>query len=574
MKTANFKKAIQILFYTLILITVKFNSFGQGTFINRVFQESSGSPLFNPILNVFGVQWSNSIKGIAGGLISVGYTSTGGQGQNVFLIKYDPAGSVIFQTSWNTSGTNNDYGIGLYEAANGDILVCGATDNGGLLYDVFVARFDGSGNYLNSNIQNGTANLNDVPVSIKEDAAGNILVAANTEVTPGVSDFWLLRFPSTLSSVNTNNYDYAGLNDIALGLDIDASSGNISLVGPSASSSISCDYAIAVFDGSSLAFLSDTRNNLPGTALDQALAFCKDAANNTYITGKAWNGTNFDIKTVKFNSAFALAWTDVRDPHGFNDAGSTIAVDGSGNIIVGGFSTKSNNFKGLICIKYSPSGSLLWQHHQASSSPSGDAIIKKVCTNLSNGDIYFTGVEQGASGQKQVVVEKINATGQIKWLRTIEDPSLDILPSDILFDTDGLYVISILDSVTNSYITTHYEETELDTSKVNYGEIKYKDGELIVRFKQSALNKTEIDNSGKEFGSLSDFLTTSANSAVLAAFDAHDICAGSECNVKVIKIFPTLSSKDSTQISRLGETVAIPDLWTALLLKFPNSYMY
>jgi hypothetical protein len=113
---------------------------------------------------------------------------------------------------------------------------------------------------------------------------------------------------------------------------------------------------------------------------------------------------------------------------------------------------------------------------------------------------------------------------------------------------------------------------ELDTAKVNYDQIKYKNGELIVRFKQSALNTTVINDHRKEFGSLADLLTSTANTAVLNAFDEFNICAGVQCQVKALKIFQTLTTADSTQVSRLGETVAIPDLWTALLLQFPNTY--
>ena len=64
----------------------------QGLFVNQVFQNESGSPLFNPVLNPLGVQWSKSVHSVTGGLIMVGYTSVSAQGQNIYLVKHSSSG--------------------------------------------------------------------------------------------------------------------------------------------------------------------------------------------------------------------------------------------------------------------------------------------------------------------------------------------------------------------------------------------------------------------------------------------------------------------------------------------------
>ena len=479
---------IKKLLYSTLLTLISLIGLSQGALINRTFENSTGKPLFNPILSPFGIQWSNSIKDTSGSLITVGYSSVPGNGQDVLLVKHNTAGVVTFSTTYNSSGSNNDYGIGLCEAPNGDFLVCGTTDNGGgnANYDIVVLRFNSSGTLLNSVIKNGRANKNDVAVDVVVAPNGKIVVIANTEGANNLSDFWLVKFSSTLTYITSNTYDFVGLNDFAIGLK-HTNGSKIKVIGASASGTNTADYVVAVFNANNLNFMSETRNNLPGTALDQALAYCEDAAESIYITGKAWNGTNFDIKTVKIDSSFSIVWTNTLNPHGMDDAANSIAVHPtSGDVVIGGYATRANNFKEIICAKLSSgTGSLIGGlHNQSSENPSGDAFIKKIRIDAT-GSVFFVAGEKGISGYKQVIVGKIKANNSLAWQRKISNPSHDILPSDIISfsgSTSGVFAISIKDSTTKSYLMTGYAELELDTAIVSYGDAKYKDKEIIVRF--------------------------------------------------------------------------------------------
>src|SRR5215207_8212315 len=117
----------QVIAYLLLISSL--DAWSQEVFVNRDFQSASGSPVFNPILNPFGIQWSKSITNGAGELITVGHSNVAGQGENIFLEKRDGIGNVIFQVSYNTASSNNDYGIDLTEDGSGNIYVCGTTDN-------------------------------------------------------------------------------------------------------------------------------------------------------------------------------------------------------------------------------------------------------------------------------------------------------------------------------------------------------------------------------------------------------------------------------------------------------------
>ncbi|MBI3233068.1 MAG: hypothetical protein HYZ42_03345, partial [Bacteroidetes bacterium] len=369
----------KILFSSLILYAA--NLFSQGAvYINKAWQDAAGSPVFNPILNPLGVQWSNSIIGNSGGIITVGHSTVVGQGENIYLTKYDLDGNVIFQVNQNTSGANNDYGVALVEDPNtNDIIICGTTDNGTTTnYDIVIMRFDQNGSLLNTATFAGSAGLNDIATCLKLDTNGNVYIAASSEGTTSSYDYLLLKYSNNLTLIFNNTYDFASLIDTPIGIELGAGT-DVIVTGASQSTLINWDYAVARFNRNTGAYISDVRNNIPGTGNDLALAFKKDASNNIYFTGKTLSGTNYNIKTVKINSSYSVVWTATVDINGLDDVANTIDVDAGGNVFIGGFATNSSNLKDLICIKYNPSGIEQWRYSQPSSNPTGNAYIQKLC---------------------------------------------------------------------------------------------------------------------------------------------------------------------------------------------------
>ena len=558
---------------TIVAITTKLNS-QTSTFLNRVYQDGSGSPSFNPILNPIGLQWSKSITCANGDLMTVGHTYAIATGEDIYVIRRDSEGNVVFEQNYDVANASyNDYGTDIYETTNNDFIVCGMTDNGTTTnYDVAVLRINSAGTLLNSNTKDGPSNKNDFAVSIIEGGSGYIFVGANTENS--FFDYWLIKWDSGLNFNSENFYDYTGLSDVAIGMEVDAVGSEVRLIGASASGTNSCDYAIARFDGTTMSYLSDGRSSLPGVALDKALAYCRDAGNNTYITGQAWNGTNFDIKTVKILANMTVAWTVTMNVHSYDDAGTTIALDPTnGHVIVGGYATRSGNIKDMICVRHNAStGATLAVNYQQSENNSGDAFIKKVCAKT-NGDIYFVGGEKGNSGYKQVSVGKIDVAGNLCWQRKIMDSNLDILPSDIQSSGNTVDLISVVDSTINSYLTTEYSELAMDTAAVynNSGVPYWKKNEVIVKFLPSALDSAAIDNTIgtaiTQFGSLSYFMKPAAYSAL--TFALTDACP--RCDLKAVKIFPELPTTFTSTSSRLEETVPISDFWATLLVVIPSN---
>jgi uncharacterized delta-60 repeat protein len=136
------------------------------------------------------------------------------------------------------------------------------------------------------------------------------------------------------------------------------SSGNVVVTGyQNLAGGVDDDYFTVKFkaDGSGIAWRA-TYDRAHGS--DQATSVVIDSENNVIVTGHSWNGTNYDIHTIKYSGATGnLLWQ-----HTYNgsanghDVGTSLAVDSLNNIYVSGYSQNSNGNEDYITLKYSDSG--------------------------------------------------------------------------------------------------------------------------------------------------------------------------------------------------------------------------
>lgn len=545
----------------------------QQIYVNREWRTNYGDPVFNPLLSPYGGDWTKSIVTSTNDIVTVGHTAVSGQGENLLVSRYSQDGSLIWQTDYNSSSIFNDYGIDVIEDASGNIYVCGVSDNGGITNtDIIILMYDANGNLQNSTSFDGTNSMNDISSAIKLDGNGNVLISGASEDPTTGYDYLIVSYDPNLNFNWKNSYDYAGLYDFAASLEID--NGKIMIGGASASSSTDWDYAVAYFNPSSGSYQGDTRDNLPGVGFDEIYAFTKDAAGNTYATGKASsNGTNYDIRTLKISPTNTIVWTQTYDAFGAEDIGSTLVIDTNGDVIVGGFITKSNNKKDGVIIKYDgATGNLIWKYNQPSHDINSDAVIKKLTLNTTNNNIHFIGGDKELNSNKRAIVGELLPNSKLGWLKYIKG-NYDYLPSDIQyggFGTPGIYAIAIKDSTTNAYELNYFTEHPIDTSIIystNGSPICAKN-QMIVCFDTSALIKPMIDNPDIVAGPITDFIKQSVVNQIQS--NLATICESDRCDIKVFKIFPEITTSKTVTTSRLGETIPIPEFYSVLLLQFPN----
>lgn len=96
-----------------------------------------------------------------------------------------------------------------------------------------------------------------------------------------------------------------------------------------------------------------------------ARAVTADTAGNSWVTGGTFNGTNYDVVTVKYDAQGVRQWAVLYDG-GEDDAAAAVAVDAAGNVYVGGLTYRWIwEYDALqphaLLLKYDASGTLLWE---------------------------------------------------------------------------------------------------------------------------------------------------------------------------------------------------------------------
>jgi hypothetical protein len=165
------------------------------------------------------------------------------------------------------------------------------------------------------------------------------------------------------------------------------------------------------------------------------------------LGGTSVTGGGSDLFVAKFNASGVPVWGVVLQSLGMVE-GSTLRVDGGGNVLiagtfsgtlkVGGVSLTSGSGRGPFVVKLSPSGSVLWAQRFESSewapveglatNPAGDVAI----SGALKGSLRIGGVEHSASvsGRSAVYVAKLEGgTGTPAWSRSYQH-------TDYMQDTD------------------------------------------------------------------------------------------------------------------------------------------
>ena len=248
--------------------------------------------------------------------------------KDIFVLKLNATGSALIYSTFIGGGNGGDYGGGITLDSLGNVYVAGSTDssdfptvsgaydktfNGGS--DVFVLKLNSTGSSLiYSTFIGGTMGEGGSDIAL--DGLGNAYVTGATESG---------NFPTTLGAYdNTLNSGY--------------------------------DVFVAKLNGSGTALVYSTY--LGGGGDDYGYEIAVDGSGNAYVTGQT-GSTNFPVSPGAYdttiNGGYCDAFVTKLDGSGSamvystylggssSDYGYGIAVDGSGNVYVTGF-TNSTNF--------------------------------------------------------------------------------------------------------------------------------------------------------------------------------------------------------------------------------------
>lgn len=359
------------------------------------------------------------------GNVYVTGTSWNGSNFDIVTNKYNPSGVQQWSMSYDGTGNGYDEARGIAVDNNGFVYVCGYALGTSSNYSYITIQYDANtGAQQWATAYNGTGTGFDESYDIVVDASGNSYVTGGSVGSAG-TDYATVKYNSAGVQQWASRYNNNGSNiDAAYAIALDAS-GNVYVTGYSFGSTTT-DYDIATIkynNGGTQQWVA--RYNGPGTKLDSPNDIAVDASGNVYVTGteRALNGiTNYDIITIKYNSAGAQQWaTPYAGAGNEDDHGNALVVTPGGNVVVTGLSTgTSQTAEDCVTLMYDANGTQLWEHRYDGGVVNYDEG-RDVALDVA-GNIYITGYSYSTGTNNNYLTVKYDAAGNEQWLTKYVGP--------------------------------------------------------------------------------------------------------------------------------------------------------
>lgn len=451
-----------------------------------------------------------------------GYTLTpASTSSDVFIVKYDSLGIVQWTRRAGSNGSDNPSGI-VY--LDGHVYISGSFENtmnfntpnaagsneitSAGARDIFIAKFDTSGNFIWAKRCGGS--------SLESDGAGSIAIAQSSICIIG----------SFTSSINFNTPSASGTNYLT------------------SSNSTDRDAFLAKFDTSGTFIWarrigsSVTESGLGVVAVDT----------NIYISGSAYCGPSYQLKfyltgvpnsssaltfssniesctyVAKYSSSGTVQWAKLAGGFGSKGAFSVSVIDTS--IYICGSFDDSIQFNypmigvndkiygigdnDVFLAKYNTSGTFLWAKRGGGSSVYTEQASEVVAIDSS---VYMVGYfhdtanfnTPSASGTNEIYestggisasydgfIAKYNHNGEVQWLKRIGGSSTDFC-RHILVTPSGFYVTGAFGSIANF-------NTPISSGNDTISTVGSRESYLAkFNFNSTPLSVSLLDFNGKKF---------------------------------------------------------------------------
>jgi hypothetical protein len=388
-----------------------------------------------------------------------GYSEGDGTDDDYATIKYHPNGDTAWVRRYNGPGNAWDDAYDIAVDDSGNVYVTGISVGSSASDDYATIKYHPNGDTAWIRRYNGAGNGNDKAEAIAVDGSGCVYV---TGVGASVSsrDYITIKYHPNGDTAWLRVYNAPGnATDEASAMAVDGS-GNVYITGRSEAGGTLNDYAtIKYLSNGDTAWVR--RYNGPGNGDDKAKALVVDGSGNTYVTGQSeGSGSSDDYATIKYYPNGDTAWgRRYNGPANGSDEAVGIAVDDSGNVYVTGYSDSTGSDQDYATIKYDSSGNELWVKRYDCAN--GTDMPYAIAVDGSN-NVYVTGYSGcgGVTGFDYVTI-KYYSNGDTAWLRKYHGP--------VEHGDDDAYALAV-DSSGNVYVTGMSEGsgTDYDYCTIKY----------------------------------------------------------------------------------------------------------
>jgi hypothetical protein len=282
----------------------------------------------------------------SGYLYVAGYTARPdlGQNMNMWLRKYDLNGNVVWTREYDNPAHDNDSGYAVAIDSQGSVYVAGMVDRADLnqTHNMVLWKYDANGNLLwDRSYTNPTHSVSverNWGMGVTTDQYGNAYVTGYQYVEGQNSNVWLRKYDASGNTIWTQTYDSPAHDlDQGSGVVVD-SQGNVYVTGCEVRSDLGQSYNILLrkYDANGNFLWMQTYDS-PAHNDDDGCGIALDAAGNVYVTGgevrfdlDQW----YNIWTREYDPNGNVLWTKTYDSPAHEwDLGDGIAVTPSGDAI-------------------------------------------------------------------------------------------------------------------------------------------------------------------------------------------------------------------------------------------------
>ena len=409
-------------------------------------------------------------------------------------------------------------------------------DSTGTNYDIFIAKYDASGNVVWAKSAGGSGN--DEGQSICVDASGN------SYITGSFGSATITFGTTTLTNNTSGNYP-----DIFI-VKYDAS-GNVVW----AKSAGGGDYD----EGQSISVDANGNSYITGYFRSDTIIF-----GTTTLTNNT-SGNYPEIFIAKYNASGNVLWAKSAGGSGY-DEGQSISVDASGNSYITGFFTSPtitfgtttlinkdslNGSADIFIAKYDASGNVLW----AKSAGGNNIDIGQSIAVDASGNSYITGYFQSSTitfgtitltnnGSQNIFIAKYDALGNVVWAKSAGGNGYD-WGRGISVDASG-----------NSYITGSFGSATITfgtTTLINNDSTAMTEDIFIAKYDASGnvIWAKSAGGSGSDNGN-SIAVDASGNSYITGYFESPTITFGTTTL--------TRNGYETIYIAKLDNSVGIEEI--------------
>jgi hypothetical protein len=325
-------------------------------------------------------------------------------------------------------------------------------------WDVLLTKFDPVGN-IAWNKQFGI-NGYDIPTSITLDSYGNIFVAGNTVTfdnqNNGNSDFFISKFDSNGNMIWVKQF---GTDQWEWGTDIVVSGTTIFMVGatqgafPGYINQGNYDLVICTLSSDGTLILTKQFGTaqfelIGGIAVDNSGGLIVTGATSGVFPNNVGYGDE-DVFVSKFDFSLNMIWITQFGTSSW-DSGTSVAVENTGNIFVGGHSggvfPNQQNFgsSDVFVSKFDNNGNIIWTREFGTSDDDWTDTFELIAVD-SEANVYFGGGTKGTFlgqqnfGNDDMFVGKLDNNGNPKGIWQFGTTEMDQLTGITVDSLGNIY---------------------------------------------------------------------------------------------------------------------------------------